>query len=44
MKLSPLTPEEERVIIHKETEPPFQGEYDDLAKERKYYVQIVGHI
>ncbi|MBI3946144.1 MAG: bifunctional methionine sulfoxide reductase B/A protein [Armatimonadetes bacterium] len=24
-----LTPEEERVIVHKGTEPPFTGEYDD---------------
>lgn len=28
MKLNPLTPEEERVILRKGTEMPFSGEYD----------------
>ncbi|MBI5621427.1 methionine-R-sulfoxide reductase [Candidatus Falkowbacteria bacterium] len=28
MPLSPLTPEEERVIVHRGTELPFSGEYD----------------
>ena len=27
-KLNPLTPEEQRVILHKGTEMPFSGEYD----------------
>lgn len=27
-KLQPLTPEEQRVILHKGTEMPFSGEYD----------------
>ncbi|OGG12671.1 peptide-methionine (R)-S-oxide reductase [Candidatus Gottesmanbacteria bacterium RIFCSPHIGHO2_02_FULL_39_11] len=42
MKLSPLTPEEERVIIHKETEPPFQGEYDDFFEEGTYICRQCG--
>lgn len=33
MKLNALTLEEERVIIHKGTEPPFTGEYDSLFAE-----------
>ena len=28
-----LTPEEERVIVHKGTEAPFTGEYDDFWQE-----------
>jgi peptide-methionine (R)-S-oxide reductase len=28
-----LTPEEERVIVHKGTEPPFSGEYDDFYEQ-----------
>lgn len=31
-----LTPEEERVIVHKGTEPPFTGEYDNFYKEGTY--------
>lgn len=42
MKLSPLTPEEERVIIHKETEPPFGGEYDDFFEEGTYICRQCG--
>ena len=36
MKLNKLTPEEERIIIHKGTEPPFTGEYDDFFVEGTY--------
>lgn len=36
MKLNPLTPEEERIIVHKGTEPPYSGEYDDFFEEGTY--------
>jgi peptide-methionine (R)-S-oxide reductase len=36
MKLNPLTPAEERVIVHKGTEYPFTGEYDDFFEEGVY--------
>lgn len=36
MKLNKLTPEEEKIIIHKGTEPPFSGEYDKFFKEGVY--------
>ena len=31
-----LTPAEARVIVHKGTEPPFSGEYDDFFQEGTY--------
>ena len=31
-----LTPKEEAVIVHKETEAPFTGEYDTMFKEGTY--------
>jgi methionine-R-sulfoxide reductase len=37
MKRDGLTPEEERVIVHKGTEPPFSGEYE-THNERGVYV------
>lgn len=36
MKLNELTPEEERVIVHKGTEMPFSGEYDELFEPGVY--------
>ena len=35
-KTNPLTPAEEWVIVHKGTEPPFSGEYDDFFQEGTY--------
>ncbi|GAC1629815.1 MAG: hypothetical protein NVS4B11_29050 [Ktedonobacteraceae bacterium] len=34
--MNTLTPEEERVILHKGTERPFSGEYDDFYKDGTY--------
>ncbi len=36
MKLNKLTPEEERVIVHRGTEMPFTGEYDNFFKPGIY--------
>ena len=36
MKLNKLTPQEERVIVYKGTEPPFTGEYDHFFKDGAY--------
>ena len=36
MKLYPLNPEEERVIIHKGTEMPFTGKYDNFYNKGLY--------
>ena len=36
MKMNTLTPEEERVIVHKGTETPFTGEYDANFREGTY--------
>jgi len=32
LKLNPLNPEEQRVILHKGTERPFSGEYNDFSQ------------
>ncbi|MGE0242804.1 MAG: methionine-R-sulfoxide reductase [Nitrososphaeraceae archaeon] len=36
MPYNKLSPEEERVIVKKATEPPFSGEYDHFYKEGTY--------
>jgi len=36
MKLNPLKPQEEYVIIHKGTEPPHSGIYDDFFENGVY--------
>ena len=37
-----LTKEEERVILHKDTEAPFTGEYDDFFKPGTYVCKRCG--
>lgn len=41
-KLNKLTPEEERVIVHKGTEMPFTGEYDHNFKAGTYVCRRCG--
>ena len=36
MGYNKLTPEEERIIVHKATEPPFSVEYDNFYEEGMY--------
>ena len=36
MKFNKLTPQEEQVILHKGTETPFSGEYDEFFEEGTY--------
>jgi len=42
MKLTTLTPDEERVIVHKGTEIPFTGEYDQLFQPGTYVCRRCG--
>ena len=36
MQYNKLLPEEERIILHKGTEPPFSGKYDGLFEDGVY--------
>jgi len=42
MNYNKLTPEEERVIVHKATEPSFTGEYDNFYKVGTYVCRRCG--
>lgn len=42
MTNSPLTPEEEAVIVHKQTELPFSGKYNDFYKKGIYVCRRCG--
>lgn len=42
MKLNKLTPEEERVIVHKGTETPFTGEYENNFSSGTYVCRRCG--
>ncbi|MCD8476693.1 MAG: methionine-R-sulfoxide reductase [Sulfurospirillum sp.] len=37
MNLNPLTPEEEYIIVHKGTEMPYSGEYNDFYETGVYH-------
>lgn len=41
-KIRQLTPEEERVIVHKGTERPFTGKYDDFYEKGTYVCKRCG--
>lgn len=43
MKLNKLTPEEERVIIKKGTEPPFTGKYENFFGDGTYVCRQCGN-
>jgi len=43
MFMNKLTPEEERVIIHKGTEAPYVGEYDSFNAEGEYVCRQCDH-
>lgn len=42
IKMEPLTPEEEQVILHKGTERPFSGKYDDFFEKGTYICRQCG--
>ena len=42
MAYNKLTPEEERVIVHKGTEAPFSGEYENFSKVGTYVCKRCG--
>ena len=42
MNFNDLTPEEERIIIHKATEPPFTGKYENFSDEGSYFCKRCG--
>jgi len=42
MKYNKITPEEERIIVYKGTEPPFTGKYDKFFKKGVYYCKRCG--
>lgn len=42
MKLNPLTPEEQKVIVRKGTEAPYSGEYEKMNKEGVYTCKRCG--
>jgi methionine-R-sulfoxide reductase len=39
-----LTPEEQRVILHKGTERPFSGEYDNFYQKGSYHCRQCGAV
>lgn len=44
VKLNPLTPEEERVIVHKGTEAPYSGKYDFFFEKGTYACKRCGAV
>jgi methionine-R-sulfoxide reductase len=42
LKRNKLSPKEEAVIVHKGTEPPYSGKYDDFYEEGTYVCRWCG--